>query len=108
MMTSDPDWSPCNPGTLADICTETPGNAVVWTRRSAVAAMVTATAGGGWLAVQNKTDGALSCVLVAELAPLYIAGTLQPRRIKEIDIHRRSCETCDRKLKQMEARSRQV
>ena len=108
MMTSDPDWSPCEPGTLANVCQGTPGDAVLWTRRSAVAAMVTAVAGGSWLAVRNKTHGGLSCGRVAELAQQYVAGTLLSKQVNEIDIHRRSCETCNRKLEQMIARSKQV
>jgi hypothetical protein len=107
-MTSDPEWSPCDTGTLANICQDATRDPVAWTRRSAVAAMVATVAGGSWLAVQTRKHGRLACTRVAELAPLYLTGTLVPNLVKEIDDHRHHCQPCDTKLKQMETAHRKV
>ncbi len=103
-MTSDPEWSPCAPGTLVKMRQENSGT-TTRTRRNALITILAAVAGGSWLAVQNSAHGGMPCARVTELAPQYIAGTLQPTLVQEIDLHRNRCDSCNRKLNRMEARS---
>ncbi|HXQ27053.1 MAG TPA: zf-HC2 domain-containing protein [Candidatus Acidoferrales bacterium] len=42
----------------------------------------------------------MNCSDIAELAPLYIAGELAPRRAAEFDVHLKTCPACMRELEE--------
>jgi anti-sigma factor RsiW len=53
----------------------------------------------------------LNCNDILELAPLYIAGELDPKRAAEFDVHLRACPACMRELEtqgRLDARLREV
>lgn len=53
----------------------------------------------------------MNCSDIAELAPLYIAGELDPRRAAELDAHLKACPACMRELEEearLDARLREV
>ena len=53
----------------------------------------------------------MNCNDIAELAPLYIAGELEPRRAAEFDAHLKTCPACVRELEEqarLDARLREV
>ena len=108
-MTSDPEWSPCEPGTLSSVVTPSRTGPAQRTRRAALAAFVTAAAGGGLFLLRTERPGVISCVQVQELAPDYIAGAVTKEQAERIDDHRLECGKCHSMLQQLEEQSaRQV
>lgn len=101
-MTSDPEWSPCEPGTLSSIVTRSGTNPARRNRRAALAAIVTAAAGGGLFLLRTDRSGTISCVQVQKLGPDYVAGGLAARQAGRIDAHRRECAKCDSMLRRLE------
>ncbi len=97
-MTTDPQWSPCEPGTL-DSLRQKPSSL---TRRGALAAVVMAAAGGGLLLLRRHEPGGISCAQVAGLARDYVDGRLNDELSQQIETHRGSCTACDQKIEHME------
>ncbi len=106
-MTSDPEWSPCEPGTLSQLTEQTAASSAQWTRRGALAAVITAAVGGGVFLMRNETVAGISCARVAELGPDYVADILTSELVAKIDIHRGHCNRCDSLLRRMEERRAQ-
>lgn len=101
-MTTDPQWTPCEPGTLANLKQSTDARTSQLTRRGALAAVAVAAAGGGMLLLRDEGPGGISCTELKQLAQDYVAGTLETQKSQQIDAHREKCSPCHAKLLQLE------
>lgn len=101
-MTTDPQWTPCEPGTLANLSQSGEEQTAQLTRRGAVAAVVAIAAGGGLLLIRDDGPAGISCAEVKQLAQDYVAGTLESQKSQQIDAHRAKCPPCHAKLQQLE------
>ena len=106
-MTSDPEWSPCEPGTLDSFTKIPQSKPALRTRRGALAAVVTIAAGGGLSLLRGEGPGGISCVRVTELASDYVTGGLAADQAKKINAHRRECTRCNSMLEQLEQQKAQ-
>jgi len=106
-MTNDPEWSPCEPGTLSELAMPIRGQSAQRTRRAALAAMVTVAVGGGLFLLRSEGSEKISCARVAELGPDYVAGILAVEQTTRIDAHRRECTWCDSVLDRLEQQQTQ-
>jgi len=107
-MTSDENWSPVEPGTLHELNRQLSTDKSAWTRRGAIAAVLTASAGGTWFATRPTGPGGITCLDLVAVGKEYVAGTLDADTIAKIDIHRSQCFNCDSHLKRLEAHAKSV
>ena len=108
-MTSDPEWSPCSPGTLSSVAGQAQAESMRLTRRAALGIVAAVAAGGGLYLLRGEGPGGISCVHLRELAPDYVSGILDAESADRIDAHRRECAKCHSMLDQLEEqRAQQV
>ena len=106
------EWQACPPGEVGRLVDglQDRNRSLAVQRRMVAAALLLMTAFTGYYFVgvlpnAEPNYGGIVCSHLMELAPQFLAGTLDAEASSRIETHRKHCKHCDDKLGAMESKS---
>ena len=106
------EWQACRPGEVGRLVDGLQGRnrALAGQRRMVAAVLLLVTAFTGYYFVgvlpnANPNYGGIACSRLLELAPQFMAGTLDAEASSRVETHLTHCKHCQNKLKAMESKS---